>query len=67
MILSTSAAVRDWKPIAVSMAFGLAFATILTLFIIPVIYSLIDSLFGKLKLTRFKTHQSYEDCVKIGD
>jgi multidrug efflux pump subunit AcrB len=63
MMLSTAEAVSDWKPMAVSIAFGLAFATVLTLFLIPVIYSLIDSLFGKIGITRFKTHLSYEECV----
>ena len=67
MIFTTSKSVRDWKPMAVSIVFGLAFATILTLFVIPVVYSLVDSLFGKLKLTRFKTHQSYEECVQDND
>ena len=67
MIFSTSKTVRDWKPMAVSIVFGLAFATVLTLFVIPVVYSLVDSLFGKLGLTRFKTHQSYEECVKEDD
>ena len=67
MIISTSKAARDWKPMAVSIAFGLAFATLLTLFVIPVIYSLVDSLFGRLKLTRFRTHQSYRDCVRTDD
>jgi HAE1 family hydrophobic/amphiphilic exporter-1 len=64
MIFSTAAASRDWRPMAVSIAFGLAFATLLTLFVIPVVYSLVDSLFGKLGLTRFKEHLRYEDCIK---
>jgi multidrug efflux pump subunit AcrB len=63
IIVSNSSTTSDYKPMAVSIAFGLAFATILTLFVIPVIYSLVDSLFGKLGLTRFKTHASYEECV----
>ncbi len=63
IILSTSSTTADYKPMAVSIAFGLAFATVLTLFVIPVIYSLVDSLFGKLGMTRFKTHAKYEDCV----
>jgi multidrug efflux pump subunit AcrB len=67
IILSTSSASADWKPMAVSIAFGLAFATTLTLFVIPVIYSLIDSLFGRLKLTRFKTHISFEEAMKLSD
>ncbi len=67
MILSTSEAASDWKPMAVSIAFGLAFATVLTLFVIPVIYSLIDSLFGRIGVTRFKTHLSYEECVNCDE
>ncbi|MCK5051785.1 MAG: efflux RND transporter permease subunit [Candidatus Cloacimonetes bacterium] len=63
IMLSNSSITSDYKPMAVSIAFGLAFATVLTLFVIPVIYSLVDSLFGKLKMTRFKTHEKYEDCV----
>ena len=63
MILSSSKAAADWKPMAVSIAFGLAFATIITLFIIPIIYSLVDSLFGKLGMTRFHEHISYDKAV----
>ncbi|OPX28497.1 MAG: hypothetical protein B1H06_03175 [Candidatus Cloacimonas sp. 4484_143] len=63
IILSNSSTTSDYKPMAVSIAFGLAFATVLTLFVIPVLYSLVDSLFGKLGMTRFKTHASYEECV----
>ncbi|MBN2460932.1 MAG: efflux RND transporter permease subunit [Candidatus Cloacimonetes bacterium] len=65
MVISTSKAASDWKPVAVSIIFGLAFATLLTLFVIPVIYSLVDSIFGGLKLTRFKTHRSYAECIKM--
>lgn len=63
IILSTSSTTSDYKPMAVSIAFGLAFATVLTLFVIPVLYSLVDSLFGKLGITRFKTHKKFENCV----
>jgi len=63
MIISTSTATKDWKPMAVSISFGLAFATILTLIVIPVIYSLVDSLFGKLGVTRFKSHISFEEAM----
>jgi multidrug efflux pump len=62
-LVSTSSASSFWKPMAVSIAFGLAFATVLTLIVIPVIYSLVDSLFGKLNITRFKSHISFEDAV----
>ena len=64
ILLSTSSQVESWKPIAVSIAFGLAFATLLTLFIIPVVYSFIDSIFGKFGMTRFKTHKKFDECVK---
>jgi len=64
MIISTSSATQDWKPMAVSISFGLAFATILTLIVIPVIYSLVDSLFGKLGITRFKSHISFKEAMK---
>ena len=67
MIISTSTATQDWKPMAVSISFGLAFATILTLVVIPVIYSLVDSLFGRLGITRFKTHISFEEAMAQDD
>lgn len=48
MILSNSVATADWKPMATAIAFGLSFATILTLFLVPVIYSIIDSITVKV-------------------
>jgi multidrug efflux pump subunit AcrB len=67
IIFSTSSTTSDYKPMAVSIAFGLAFATVLTLFVIPVLYSVVDSMFGKLNLTRFKSHQKYDECIKMSD
>ncbi len=64
MIFSTSKASADWKPMAVSISFGLVFATMLTLLVIPCIYSLVDSLFGKFKMTRFKTHISIDEALE---
>ncbi len=64
MIISTTAAANDYKPMAVAIAFGLAFSTFLTLFAIPVVYSIIDSFFGKLGLTRFKENISLEESLK---
>ncbi|MBN2789637.1 MAG: efflux RND transporter permease subunit [Candidatus Delongbacteria bacterium] len=64
MILSTSSATKDWKPMAVSIVFGLAFATVLTLVVIPVIYSLVDSFFGRIGFTRFKSHITFEEAIK---
>ncbi len=64
IILSTSADIKMWKPMAVSIAFGLAFATLLTLLVIPAIYSFVDSFFGRLHLSRFATHKSFDECVK---
>ncbi|MCF7920522.1 MAG: efflux RND transporter permease subunit [Candidatus Cloacimonetes bacterium] len=64
IIFSTSETIADYKPMAVSIAFGLAFATMLTLLVIPVIYSLVDSVFYRLKMTRFQgEHKSREDCL----
>jgi len=64
IILSRSQTISDYKPMAVSIAFGLAFATILTLLVIPVIYSLVDSVFFRLKMTRFQnSHKSREECL----
>ncbi|MCF7920436.1 MAG: efflux RND transporter permease subunit [Candidatus Cloacimonetes bacterium] len=64
MIFSTSKASADWKPMAVSISFGLVFATMLTLLVIPCIYSLVDSLFSRLKMTRFRTHITLEEALK---
>ncbi len=65
MIFSTSKASADWKPMAVSISFGLVFATMLTLLVIPCIYSLVDSLFGRMKLTRFKQHFTLDEALNI--
>jgi len=64
IILSTASATQDWKPMAVSIAFGLAFATTLTLFVIPAIYSIVDSLFGCMRLTRFSCHVPFKEAIK---
>ncbi len=64
MILSTSSASQDWKPIAVAMAFGLAFATLLTLLVLPCMYSIVDSVFGKFGMTRFKQHISLDEALR---
>ena len=65
MILSTSSTTADWKPMAVAIAFGLGFATILTLLVLPVIYSFVDSIFGKLKMTRFSSHIPLKEALEI--
>ena len=65
MILSSSSASDDWKPLAVAMAFGLAFATTITLLVIPGLYSYVDSFFGRFKMTRFKTHISFKEAMII--
>lgn len=56
MVFSTSAAAQDWRPMAVSISFGLAFATVLTLFIIPCIYSFVDSFFAHFGMSGYKDH-----------
>lgn len=64
MLLSQSESITMWKPMAVSITFGLGFATVLTLLVIPVIYSLIDSCFGCFGMTRFKKHIGFEEAMK---
>jgi len=44
MIISQSSSVAIWKPMAVSICFGLGFATVLTLLVLPVVYSIIDGI-----------------------
>ena len=64
IIFSSSDTISDYKPMAVSIAFGLAFATLLTLLVIPVVYSILDSIFFHLKMTRFQAgHKSREECL----
>ncbi len=55
MILSDSVATADWKPMAVAIAFGLGFATVLTLFLVPVLYSFEDSVKAKFSKRGDKT------------
>ena len=56
LILSQAEANQDWKPMAVAMSFGLAFATTLTLLIIPCVYSYLDSIKQKLGYQDFNGH-----------
>ncbi|HRR70354.1 MAG TPA: efflux RND transporter permease subunit, partial [Desulfomonilia bacterium] len=49
MALSTSEGSEMRSPMAVSVAFGLLFAMALTLFVIPCVYSSIDSLSSKIR------------------
>ncbi len=51
MIISQSESVRMWKPMAVSISFGLAFATVLTLLVLPVVYSFVDGISCKCRGT----------------
>lgn len=64
MIISTSKSAESWKPMAVSIVFGLSFATILTLFVIPIVYSIVDSLFGWSDKSRFKQRISFEEAME---
>ncbi len=67
LVISTSRSAAPWRPMAVSFVFGLIFAAVLTLFITPSIYSLVDSFFGKIGITRFKKHEAYENCISNSD
>lgn len=63
LVFSSDPSSQAWRPLAVSFTFGLVFATFLTLFIIPVIYSMVDSFFGKFHMTRFKEHSKFTDAI----
>jgi multidrug efflux pump subunit AcrB len=63
LVFSSDPSSQAWRPLAVSFAFGLTFATLITLFVIPVVYSMVDSFFGKLGMTRFKEHTRFEDAI----
>jgi multidrug efflux pump subunit AcrB len=64
LVFSSSPSTQAWRPLAVSFTFGLGFATFLTLFIIPVIYSLVDSFFGKLGMERFSEHSKFTETME---
>ncbi len=63
MIFSSAESSADYKSMAVSIVFGLSFATLLTLFVIPTIYSLVDSIAGRLHASRFHSHISFKDAT----
>lgn len=67
LVFSSSPSTQAWRPLAVSFTFGLAFATFLTLFIIPVIYSMVDSFFGKFGISRFSEHSKFTDVMDCKD
>ncbi len=63
LVFSTDPSSQAWRPLAVSFVFGLLFASLITLFVIPVIYSAVDSFFGKFGMTRFKEHSKFKEAV----
>jgi multidrug efflux pump len=63
LVFSNDPSAQSWRPVAVTFAFGLAFSTFLTLFIIPVIYSGVDSFFGKFHMTRFEEHSKFAEAI----
>jgi HAE1 family hydrophobic/amphiphilic exporter-1 len=44
MAFFASGASKTWQPMAVTIIWGIIFATVLTLFIIPVIYKILDDI-----------------------
>ncbi|MDZ4181286.1 MAG: efflux RND transporter permease subunit [Candidatus Cloacimonadaceae bacterium] len=64
LVFSNNPSSQAWRPLAVSFTFGLLFATFLTLFIIPVVYSMVDSFFGKFHMTRFTEHLKFHEAVE---
>ena len=63
LVFSSDPSSQAWRPLAVSFVFGLTFATLITLFVIPVMYSVVDSFFGKLKMTRFQEHTKFKEAI----
>jgi len=63
LVFSTDPSAQAWRPLAVSFTFGLLFASFLTLFIIPVIYSMVDSFFGRFHMTRFTEHSKFAEAL----
>ncbi|MEF3695310.1 MAG: efflux RND transporter permease subunit [Candidatus Cloacimonadota bacterium] len=64
LVFSNNPSSQVWRPLAVSFTFGLLFATMLTLFVIPVVYSMVDSFFGRFHMTRFKEHSKFTEVIK---
>jgi multidrug efflux pump subunit AcrB len=64
LVFSTDPSAQAWRPLAVSFTFGLLFSSVLTLFVIPVIYSMVDSFFGKFHLTRFSEHTKFAEAIE---
>ncbi|HRX76159.1 MAG TPA: efflux RND transporter permease subunit, partial [Candidatus Cloacimonadota bacterium] len=64
LVFSSDPSSQAWRPLAVSFTFGLLFASMLTLFIIPVIYSMVDSFFGRFGATRFKEHSKFNEVME---
>ncbi|HQO09250.1 MAG TPA: efflux RND transporter permease subunit [Clostridiales bacterium] len=62
MIISSSESVKMWKPMAVSIVFGLGFATILTLLVLPVVYSFIDGFSCRCSGTQT---MSFKDALNL--
>ncbi len=63
LVFSSDPSSQAWRPLAVSFVFGLSFATLVTLFVIPVMYSAVDSFFGRMKMTRFKEHTKFSEAI----
>ena len=63
LVFSTDPSSQLWRPLAVSFVFGLLFASVLTLFVIPVIYSMVDSFFGRLGMERVKEHAKFKEVM----
>ena len=62
MIISQSESVKMWKPMAISISFGLGFATVLTLLVLPIVYSFIDGISCKCHGTE---RMKLTDALKI--
>ncbi len=63
LVFSSDPSSQAWRPLAVSFVFGLTFASVITLFVIPVLYSAVDSFFGRFKMTRFQEHSKFKEAI----
>jgi len=64
LVFSTDPSSQAWRPLAVSFTFGLLVSSALTLIVIPVIYSMVDSFFGKFGFTRFSEHSKFSEVME---
>jgi multidrug efflux pump subunit AcrB len=53
-----------WRPLAVTIIFGLTFSTFLTLVVVPTVYSLLDEWTGKMKIYFSRSREEGESIPR---